>query len=229
MEVDHTKSNVKLTKACQKAFADYPKSCSHSVWYVIKQYKPDQEWMSANDLVDNLGKNSDWKEVSLSALSKLANDGILVVGGAKESGHGHVIVVYPGRNKQSGGFHYIRNGTDKIARSYGDYALAMSTSSGIWPGAKSNGDKTVFDAWGAAKFDPVRFWKYVGPTNTEVSLLTSKNTSKTAAGAKPGQEQKKKAGKSKGKAKAKEKDRWSFKTVTDCFGAMNHKWQRAFK
>jgi len=227
MEEDHTN---KLTKACRQAFIDYPKSCSHSVWYVIKQYKPEQRWMSANDLVDHLNRSSDWKEVPVNVLSELASDGVLVVGGAKENGHGHVIVVYPGENKQSGGFHYEKNGTDKIARSHGDYALAMSTASGRWPGAKSIGDKTVFDAWGAAKFNSVRFWKYVGPKNEGTSLLSPQIPTKIPAGAKTGQKPKHLIKRFRVKTKQTKKDRWSFKTITDCFGRItNHKWQKVFK
>ena len=229
MEEGQDNNPEKLTKACQEAFTNFPKSCSHAVWYVIKQYKVDQKWMSANDLVDHLDKNSDWNEIQISELSKLASDGVLVVGGAKESGNGHVIVVYPGESKPSGGFVYDKNGEERTARSYGNYALAMSTSMGSWPGAKSNGDKTVIDAWGAVKFRPVRFWKYVGPTNKGVSLLTPKRLVKTTAGAKTGQKQKRQVKKLRVKVKLKEKTRWSFKTLTDCFNPMTRKWQKVFQ
>jgi len=228
MEEGQGNASLKLNNACQTAFLTYPSSCSHAVWYVIKQYKSKQEWMSANDLVDHLDKSSDWKEVELSELSRLASDGVLVVGGAKENGHGHVIVVYPGQSKQSGGFSYEKNGEDKIARSHGEYPLAMSTSSGRWPGAKSNGDKTVFDAWGAVKFKPVRFWKYVGVNNV-LSLSKPKKRIKTAAGAHVGQKRKRRVKKLRIQVKLKEKDKWGFKTFTDCFEAMNRKWQRAFR
>lgn len=46
------------------------------------------------------------------------------------------------------------------ARATGLYPLAMSTSIGSWPGAMSNGDKTVFDAWGKdLSFSKVKFWR----------------------------------------------------------------------
>ena len=87
------------------------------------------------------------------------------MGGLKEKEHGHVIVVCPGQEKQSGGYHYKdkRTGKNELASPHGIYARAMSTSMGSWPGAKSNGDKTVFDPWGPVKFKNVKFWKYVGP------------------------------------------------------------------
>ena len=45
---------AKLQQACDKAAALYPNSCSHSVWYVIQQYLPDQPWMNANALMDHV-------------------------------------------------------------------------------------------------------------------------------------------------------------------------------
>lgn len=42
---------------------------------------------------------------------------------------------------------------------HGKYPPAMSTSLGSWPGAMSDGDKTVWDPWGTdAAFAKVRFW-----------------------------------------------------------------------
>jgi hypothetical protein len=133
------------------------------VWYVIKQYRPEQTWKNANALVKELISSPEWKEVKVTELSRLASDGVLVVGGATEIGHGHVIVVYPGPEKRDGGYHYKdRKGKKVLARDHGSYALAMSTSRGNWPGSVSNGDKTVYDPWGPKKFYKVRFWKFVG-------------------------------------------------------------------
>ena len=231
MEDDQNKAQGNLIKACQEAFRKYPNSCSHAAWHVIRQYRREQEWMDANDLVNHLSNSADWKQVQLTELSKLACEGVLVVGGAKEGVHGHVIVVYPGQEKTKGGYQYFNDKTKQIETldRTGSFARAMSTSQGSWPGAMSNGDKTVADAWSAKKFKTVRFWKYVGPTNNEPSLLTPKTPSKTPQGLITGQKQKRRVKKFRVKVKPKEKDRWGFKTFTDCFGAMNHKWQRAFK
>jgi hypothetical protein len=223
----------KLTAACNEAFEKFPKSCSHAVWYVIKQYKLDQKWMNANDLVANLTKNPEWKEVQLNELAALASRGILVVGGANEDNHGHVIVIYPGEEKTTGGYYFINGKTGKVAlmRKTGSFARAMSTSKGKWPGAMSNGDKTVWDPWADdLKFQKVRFWKYIGPSNNGVSLLTPKMHIKKPAGATIGQKNKRQVKRlhSKTKSKAKESIKWNFKTVTDCFGAMNRKWQKFF-
>lgn len=176
MANDQTKSPAELEKACHEAFKEYPKSCSHAVWHVIKQYKSDQNYMIANDLVDHLARSSDWKEVQLSELSKLASDGVLVVGGLKGKTYGHVIAIYPGQEKTKGGYFYTskKTGKKEFMAETGLYARAMSTSIGArpWPGTISNGDKTVADVWSPNDFESVKFWKYVGATNSPKKLLT---------------------------------------------------------
>ena len=154
----------KLKAACDEAYVQDPHSCSDAVWYVIKQYIPDQPYLTANALIHNLTASSKWQEVQLSELSMLASDGVLVVGGAPDLPNGHVVVVYPGPAKFDGGYHYIgkKSGKSAKARQHGIFALVMSTSMGNWPGAKSKGEKTVRDPWPAEKFTEVRFWKYVG-------------------------------------------------------------------
>lgn len=164
MADDPTEKVEKLKQACDRAYVTYGSSCSHAVWYVISQYDPSQRWMDANQLVGYLATSAKWKPVELRELSKLASQGTLIVGGLKQnSGHGHVIVVYPGPEKPSGGFQFRRAGERMVTQSSsGSYARAMSTSSGSWPGARSFGDKTVRDAWGHEGFPLVKFWKYVG-------------------------------------------------------------------
>lgn len=155
----------RLKTACSEAFLKFPNSCSHAVWYVLQQYIPNQPYLSANHLIASIESSSGkWQEVGLRDLSRLANDGVLVVGGAVEVPNGHVIIVYPGKEKFSGGYSFKDKATGKMidAEPYGSYALAMSTTMGSWPGARSNGDKTVFDPWGSKKFKGVRFWMYVG-------------------------------------------------------------------
>jgi hypothetical protein len=211
-----------LRKACGEAYKSYPDSCSHSVWYVISKYKNDQQYMIANKLLDYIASSPDWKEVQLNELSQLANDGILVVGGKKEHGNGHVIVVYPGDEKARGGYFY--EGSDVTISEKGSYARAMSTSMGSWPGAMSNGDKTVWDAWGSdKKMITVRFWKFVGPIRSDISQLAPTKTIKKAAGAKRHHKQKWQA-----KATNKRHDKWSFKTITDCTDVIAAKWQKLF-
>ena len=43
-------------------------------------------------------------------------------------------------------------------RAHGKFPPAMSTSLGSWPGAMSDGDKTVWDPWANASFASVKFW-----------------------------------------------------------------------
>ncbi|GFO66419.1 hypothetical protein M1B72_01005 [Geomonas paludis] len=161
-----------LKAACDEAFHTYPKSCSHAVWHVIRKYVYDQPYLTANNLLQVVGRSPKWQEVQIHELAQLANDGVLVIGGAVDSPHGHVIVVYPGQPKSDGGYTYIsRNGESKIMPGHGVYPLAMSTSMGSWPGAKNKGNLTVRDSWSREKFEGVRFFKYVGtPYSTATGL-----------------------------------------------------------
>jgi len=121
--------------------------------------------MTANSLIHHMKSGShEWQEVKMSELSLLASQGVLVIGGAEETPNGHVIVVHPGQEKFSGGYFFRDKVSGKQMKAHPDgmYALAMSTCMGNWPGAKSNGDKTVLDPWGPRKFKNVRFWKYTG-------------------------------------------------------------------
>ncbi|GFO60541.1 hypothetical protein GMST_28660 [Geomonas silvestris] len=154
-----------LAIACQEAYAAYLNSCSHSVWYVISKYKPSQPYMMANQLIDYLSSSPEWHEVPLSEVTEAARMGRLVVGGLKGKEHGHVVVVYPGQERPRGGYIYTPKRTGKPTKlaSKGMYPLSMSTSMGTFPGSKSNGDKTVWDAWGSdVSFEQVRFWNTRG-------------------------------------------------------------------
>jgi hypothetical protein len=152
----------KLKKAADEAYKLHPKSCSHAVWHVIKEYIPDQTYHVANGLLIQLDCDPRWKKVSVGELEKLANEGILVVGGLPADKHGHVIVVYPGNAKAPGGYMYTSKKTGKTTMllKSGSYPLAMSTSIGSWPGAMSKGDKTIWDPWGDDdKFKLLKFYR----------------------------------------------------------------------
>ena len=153
----------KLKQAANAAYAANPKSCSHAVWQVIKEYIPDQPYIVANGLLMQLECDNRWKRVRHDELIKLANEGVLIIGGLAGEKNGHVIVVLPGNAKAPGGYMYTSKKTGKMARlvKSGMYPLAMSTSIGTWPGAMSNGDKTVWDPWGDDdKFLQVKFWRF---------------------------------------------------------------------
>ena len=94
-----------------------------------------------------LARSTDWEELDANDSRKMAD---MAKGGA--------LVVYPGDVKESGGYAYSYNGKMQIMRSHGLYARSMSRALGNWPGAKSDGDKTVWDAWAGPKFGKVRFW-----------------------------------------------------------------------
>lgn len=159
MPVDAS-SVSKLKQACDTAYDLHPNSCSHAVWHVIQQYLPSQPWLNANALIEHLRGQAHWKTVDSGQVGRLAREGVLVVGGKKESANGHVIVVYPGGDIPAGGYSYTKNGKVETLRTRGSYARAMSTSLGSWPGAMSKGDKTIWDPWANdAKFVQVTFWQ----------------------------------------------------------------------
>jgi hypothetical protein len=91
-----------------------------------------------------------------------------VIGGKTEPPphHGHVIIVYPGGPIAGGGYPYQHTNkkTGKVETlimgSHGLKPPCLSTTlPGGWPGAKSDGDKTVFDPWGdEMKYAHVKFW-----------------------------------------------------------------------
>ena len=162
IDIETAQSVGKLKQACDAAYSRHPNSCSHAVWHVIKQYLPDQPWMNANALIEHMRGQAHWKVVPAGQVGRLAREGALVVGGKTESSNGHVIVVYPGPDTPAGGYSYTADGKPAKLRIRGSYAPAMSTSLGPWPGAKSKGDKTIWDPWASdAKFAQVVFWQWV--------------------------------------------------------------------
>ena len=158
-----------LTKACDEAF-DYPpaeKSCSHAVWYVVQKLINSKEPLrTANDWVTYMSSSKEWREVSVDDGWKLANQGKVVIGGKQDlSGNGHVIVIYPGDKIGGGGYkyNYYNKATKKtmelVMGTHGMLPRALSRSMGSWPGATSDGDKSVYDPWGNdAAFQQVKFW-----------------------------------------------------------------------
>jgi hypothetical protein len=156
----------RLTEACKAAAAAHPGSCSHAVNAVVRSMLglDEKGWphRQANPLVDFLIGNAEWAEVKLDRAYELANQGVVVIGGKKEATKsGHVIIVFPGKRQPEGGYQYFWKKGNKFTTlvGKGSYPLCMSTSSGDWPGARSVGDKTVWDPWGTDEaFAQVRFW-----------------------------------------------------------------------
>ena len=157
---DNTEAAAKLKQACDEAYDAHNDSCSHAVWYVLKKIQnADEPFRDANTLVDYMTGN--WDKVTADVGLDLANLGQVVVGGKKEPGHGHVIVIYPGNMILNGGYQYYWTKGKKYLTLPGDklYPRCLSTSIGSWPGAKSKGDKTVWDPWADNdKFERVLFW-----------------------------------------------------------------------
>lgn len=159
---DTDEAVAKLKNACDHAYDNYPSSCSHAVWDVIKTVvNPGEEHKQANDFIDYWDEN--WKSVDLDEGFKLANQGVVVVGGLQvPGGHGHVVAIYPGTKISNGGYQYFYKKLNKYLTlpGTGSYPRALSTSiSTTWPGTMSKGDKTVWDPWADdKKFAQVEFW-----------------------------------------------------------------------
>lgn len=159
----------KLKEWCAEAYAKYPDSCSHAVRYVIKEAglktPKNFDYLNANALLDYFEQN--WTNITddPAKAQRLADQGKIVVAGKKEAGgkNGHVVIVYPGGLKGAGGYKYMyqKLGKELIMEEKGQYPRAMSTSIGSWPGAKSLGEKTVFDSW--ANEESYRQVKYYTP------------------------------------------------------------------
>ena len=66
----------------------------------------------------------------------------------------------PGDKQKSGGYTATnKKGQTFTARDYGMFPKSCSTAAGSWPGARSNGDKSSFDAWGNAdNYKGVKYW-----------------------------------------------------------------------
>jgi hypothetical protein len=151
---------ARLQNACDAAYEAHPNSCSHAVWYILRQiHAPNEPYRQANDLISHM--TAHWREVDLERGFALANEGRAVVGGKKETGNGHVIAIYPGEKIHNGGYQYFwKKGNRYMMMPRRTlYPRALSTSIGSWPGAMSRGDKTVWDPWANdANFANVRFW-----------------------------------------------------------------------
>src|SRR5207249_8749494 len=94
-----------LKQACDAAYEANKNSCSHAVISVIRSvYDANMPHKDANGLIAYV--NTKWTEVNLDDAFYIANLGHIVVGGKKETDHGHVIVVYPGDKIMNGGYQY---------------------------------------------------------------------------------------------------------------------------
>jgi hypothetical protein len=143
-----------------QAFKTYPKNCSGAVSFLIRNLvDPNFGTQLANPIAKGLTSGKlKWRRVTSNVeMQALANAGILVVGALYEPQNGHVLAVAPGQMKYHGGYSAYGSFLAVNSRD-GMFPLAMSTSLGSWPGALSNGDKTVRDAFRADQWPNVTFW-----------------------------------------------------------------------
>jgi hypothetical protein len=76
---------AKLKDACDRAYANNLSSCSNAVWDLIKALvNSGEQYKQANDFIDYWDEN--WKSVDLEEGFKLANQGVVVVGGLQVQG-----------------------------------------------------------------------------------------------------------------------------------------------
>lgn len=98
------------------------------------------EELSANEIVSRIESgNSEWKSVSDSDVQKLANEGMVVVGLASGSSHGHIAVAFPtpaGPDLSSipGKAPFIRDGDEHAPDTEADHKLYPST----WGAVRAN-------------------------------------------------------------------------------------------
>ncbi len=168
MEPEQTTTTAdQLKSACAVGRTTFPADCSGAAKSIASQLAYTLPDLTANQLVDyfNESKNG-WTIVDETRAQTLADAGKLVIAGKKGSPNGHVVVVYPGAKKKSGGYTYIdkKSGKQMTAADHGLYPRACSSSLGGWPGGVSDGDKTVFDSWGSGvNYVGVRYWSAPPP------------------------------------------------------------------
>lgn len=98
------------------------------------------EKLSANDIVSRIeAGSSEWKSVSASEVQKLANEGVVVVGLASGTSHGHIAVAFPapaGQNLSGipGEAPFIRDGDEHPPDTEADHKLYPST----WGAVRAN-------------------------------------------------------------------------------------------
>ena len=163
----YAKKVARLKKVCDEAYEwpDAAKACNKAVYYVITHLIDEKfPLRTAKGLIEDMKKGAPWKEVTLEEGWKLANQGIVVVGGKTGDNNGHVVVIYPGDKTRGGGYEYQqKDKTGKLRkytmRSHGLFPRCLSRSSSSWPGGVSKGDKNVFDPWGKDDvFKQVKYW-----------------------------------------------------------------------
>jgi hypothetical protein len=151
---------MSLKNECEQVQQLYVGNCSGAVKAIAKDWGCPLPEKDANGLIDFFNTaSSGWRAVSADDAQKLADMEWLVIAGKKDSPNGHVVAVMPGGQKASGGYSYTTDGKKATAANHGNYPRACSTAMGSWPGAVSNGEKTVFDAWGGVEnYRGVKYW-----------------------------------------------------------------------
>jgi hypothetical protein len=152
--------NAKILKGyCQEASKLHPTNCSGAVKYVARMMGYPLPDLQANQLIDHI-KKAGWEEVDERRAQNFADSNRLVIAGKKDVPNGHVVVVLPGGMARSGGYSHVdkKDHKTKKAAYHGDYPRSCSTALSGWPGAMSEGDKSVRDAWSERDYKSVQYW-----------------------------------------------------------------------
>jgi hypothetical protein len=157
-------TTVDLKGACVEARLLNPDNCSGLVRHVAKMMGVPMPDVDANHLVDYFEDPANgWEVVDESTAQSSADANRLVVAGKKNVGSsGHVVVVFPGGKKASGGYEYFYKPLKKnlTMKNDGDFPRMCGTGKSDWPGVESEGEKTVYDAWASAtKYADVKYWR----------------------------------------------------------------------
>jgi hypothetical protein len=156
----------KLKRSCTEGHKLFPDNCSGNVRYIAGQMGYTLPSIDANSLVDYFNDaTKGWKTVTEDEAQAAADAGELVIAGKRDTPNGHVVVVLPGGKTGTGGYEYEwfnkkEGKTQTLTMSNkGNYPRSCSTSKGSWPGATSNGDKSVWDSWAGKGYLGVQYWK----------------------------------------------------------------------
>jgi hypothetical protein len=157
LEESNMPDNGLLSGFCPLARKVSPGNCSGLLKFMASMvgvYLPDKQ---ANDLIDFMATY--WTQITEDQAQDYADQGRFVVAGKKNQPNGHVVVIMSGGKASSGGYQYEdSNGETQTAANHGQYPRACSTGGG-WPGAESEGDKSVYDSWGNKhKYAAVKYW-----------------------------------------------------------------------
>ena len=98
---------IQLCKSAVKRKAYVPRDgktyCNIAVTFITITYVKETDFKGklANEISDILKDDSYWTKVSMGVAHHYCDEGYLVIAHVKKKGHGHVVVLYPGKKVNS--------------------------------------------------------------------------------------------------------------------------------